>query len=49
MALNRRGCRRAHGWGDAETYLEHCDSREVDALAMSEPVPAYEFDQRVNW
>ena len=27
----------------------HFDPREVDALARSEPVPAYEFDQRVNW
>jgi len=32
-----------------ETSLEHFDPHEVDALAMSEPVPAYEFDQRVNW
>jgi hypothetical protein len=28
---------------------EHYDPREVDPLAMREPVPAYEFDQRVNW
>jgi hypothetical protein len=30
-------------------WQQHYDPREVDALAMSEPVPAYEFDQRVTW
>jgi hypothetical protein len=32
-----------------EISLEHFDPRKVDALAMTEPVPAYEFDQRVTW
>jgi hypothetical protein len=25
------------------------DLAEVDPLVISEPVPAFEFDQRVNW
>lgn len=30
-------------------WEQHIDPRELDALAMSEPVPTYEFDQRVSW
>lgn len=27
---------------------EHLNAREVDTLALNEPLPEYEFDQRVN-